>query len=188
MIEQALGGLFGVISDVYVLRFLMFILLVCIFTLGIPYTPWGDKDKGNPRIAKFLVVLIAFIAAGGIPDNYIVGIFTGYSWAVIVSFVLLPVIGLLFILGMKGEGAGSTIAKIIAVGIILFAVSSFYEIIDRNNPELMYFGEAMGVTLRDIFSVVSFVLIVVLIYFIFDLLSSQLLGSNRIERRPRYRY
>ncbi len=182
MIEQVLGGMFGVISDVYVLRFLMFILLVCIFTLGLPYTPWGDKEKGNLRVAKFLVVLIAFIAAGGIPDNYIVGIFTGYSWAVIVAFILFPIIGLLFILGMKGEGAGNAIAKIFAIGIILFAVSSFYEVIDRNNPELMYFGEAMGVTLRDIFSIVVFVLIVVLIYFIFDLLSNLLLGSNNNRR------
>jgi hypothetical protein len=183
MIEQVLGGIFGQVPDVYMLRFIIFLLLTCVFVLGIPYTPWGDKEKGNPRVAKFLVLLVAFIAAIGIPDDYVVGIVTGYSWTMIAVFILLPVIGLIYLMGLKGEGPGLALVRFGAVGLILFAISAFEDVIARNNPGLLYLGEASGFTLGDLIVFVQFALLIAFFFFLFDFLSSMVFGKESSSKK-----
>ncbi|MFT4309702.1 MAG: hypothetical protein ACMXYL_04395 [Candidatus Woesearchaeota archaeon] len=189
MIEAILGQVFGQVPDVYMLRFIIFLLLLCVFVLGIPYTPWGDKDKGNPRVAKFVAFLVAFIASIGIPDDYIVGIVTGYSWTMVAVFILLPVIGLIYLLGLKGEGPGLALVRFVSIGIILFTVSAFEDVIVRNNPGLLYLGESAGFTLGSLIVFVQFILLIAFFYFIFDFFSSLIFGksTNPYYDRDRYR-
>ena len=190
MIEQVLAPIFGQVPDVYMLRFIIFLLLTCILVLGVSHTPWGDKDKGNPRVAKFIALLIAFISSIGIPDDYVVGIVTGYSWTMIAVFILLPIVGLLYLFGMKGEGPMFSLIRLFAVGLILFTVSAFEDVLFRNNPELLYLGEMAGFSLGDLIIFVQFVLLIAFFYFIFDFFSGLIFGgedrSRRREHRLRY--
>ena len=188
MIEQVFSMIFGQVPDVYMLRFIIFLLLTCVFVLAIPYTAWGDKDKGNPRVAKFLMVLVAFIAAIGIPDDYIVGIVTGYSWTMIAVFILLPVVGLIYLMGLKGDGIGLSFVRFVSVGLILFVVSAFEDVVTRNNPGLLYLGETAGFTLGDLIVFVQFILIVALIFFLFDFLSSLAFGKEEKSKKRNLRY
>jgi hypothetical protein len=188
MIEQVLGPIFGQVPDVYMLRFIIFLLLTCVFILGIPYTHWGDKDKGNPRIAKFLALLVAFIASIGIPDDYVVGIVTGYSWTMIAVFILLPVVGLIYLMGMKGEGPSLALVRFVAIGLILFTVSAFEDVVTRNNPELLYLGETAGFTLGDLIVFVQFVLMIAFFFFLFDFFSSLFFPSEKKKTRRDLRY
>ena len=156
-----LNAVFGTVPDITVLRLLIFLLLAAVLVLIVPSIRIFEHNR---RLAKAIGLIVATIAAVGMPDDYVLGIVTGYSWGAIALFALLPVVGIVALLLMRGSGPGIWFVRFFAIAILLFILSSFYRVLTDTNPQALSIGRDVGVPLGDIFQVVSVLLVIMLLY------------------------
>jgi len=173
--DQLLYSLFVLPPDIGVMKLLIFLLVLSFLMIIVPNI---RIFKENPRTGRIIAILITLIAVLGMGNNYIVGILTGYSWAIIVLFILLPIVGLIFLLTLKGDTVSVSLLKMMATGVILFALSSFRGMIQDYNAGFLNIGQGSGMSLDSIFGVVLFAVMMMFFYYIFELFSRLIFRGN----------
>ena len=167
-VNDILYNLFVLPPDVAMLKFLIFVLLIAFLMLLLPRLP---VFKDNQRAGKVLALLIALIAVMGMGSNTVIGIITGYSWTILGLFVLLPIIGLILLLTIKGQSAAISLLKAAVTAILLVTLDALLNVMQNYNSGFLYLGQGSGASLGDIFGIVTFVVMIVMFYYIFELFS-----------------
>jgi hypothetical protein len=98
MARDILTGLFSGLPELWVQRFIIWILFLCVFFFASSFIFVDKVDKKKFHGVRITIsVVLALISALAMPDAIVSGIFYSFGWATGIFALLVPILGIMYV-------------------------------------------------------------------------------------------